>query len=134
MASSSADWVLGEARLISSPSTMLANTPPGRKSKVPLARLYTLTPVTSEGSRSGVNWIRCHCRSSEVASALARLVLPTPGTSSMRRCPSATRHTRASRTASSLPWMTRSTLSTMPSKHPMKSKARRAAVRSVTMP
>ena len=29
IASSSADWVLGEARLISSPITTLANTPPG---------------------------------------------------------------------------------------------------------
>ena len=33
MDSSSADWVLGEARLISSPSTMLANTGPGLNSK-----------------------------------------------------------------------------------------------------
>ena len=32
MHSSSADWVLGEARLISSPTTMLAKTPPGRNS------------------------------------------------------------------------------------------------------
>ena len=30
--SSSADWVFGEARLISSASTMLANTAPGRNS------------------------------------------------------------------------------------------------------
>ena len=33
MHSSSAAWVLGEARLISSPSTMLANTGPGLNSK-----------------------------------------------------------------------------------------------------
>ena len=32
MHSSSADWVFGEARLISSPTTMLANTGPGLNS------------------------------------------------------------------------------------------------------
>ena len=31
--SSSADWVLGDARLISSPTTMLAKMPPGLNSK-----------------------------------------------------------------------------------------------------
>ncbi len=85
MASSSADWVLGEARLISSPSTMGANTGPGRNSKQPSLRFHTVTPTTSEGSRSGVNWIRPKVQSIERARALARLVLPTPGTSSIRR-------------------------------------------------
>ena len=33
MHSSSADWVFGEARLISSPTTRLANTAPGWNSK-----------------------------------------------------------------------------------------------------
>ena len=58
MHSSSADWVLGEARLISSPTTTLAKTPPGRNSNSRVSWLKTDTPVTSLGSRSGVNWIR----------------------------------------------------------------------------
>ncbi len=58
MTSSRADCVFGEARLISSPRTMLAKTGPGRKLKVEVAWSKTDTPVTSEGSRSGVNWMR----------------------------------------------------------------------------
>ena len=53
MHSSSADWVLGDARLISSPSTTLANTAPGRNSNSRVSWSKTLTPVTSRGSRSG---------------------------------------------------------------------------------
>ena len=41
MHSSSADWVLGEARLISSPTTMLAKTPPGRNSNSRVSWLKT---------------------------------------------------------------------------------------------
>ena len=89
MHSSSADWVLGEARLISSPTTMLAKTPPGRNSNSRVSWLKTDTPVTSEGSRSGVNWMRRTVQSMERASALASIVLPTPGTSSISRWPSA---------------------------------------------
>src|SRR5262245_18977653 len=54
-----------------------------------------LTPTRSAGSRSGVNWTRFHEQSIDTASDLARLVLPTPGTSSMSRCPSARRHMTA---------------------------------------
>ena len=79
MHSSSADWVLGEARLISSPTTMLAKTPPGRNSNSRVFWLKTETPVTSEGSRSGVNWIRRTEQSMLRASALLSIVLPTPG-------------------------------------------------------
>ena len=61
MTSSSADWVFGEARLISSAMTMLAKTGPGWNSKPRVAWLKMVTPVTSEGSRSGVNWMRRHC-------------------------------------------------------------------------
>ena len=106
MHSSSADCVFGEARLISSPSTMLANTAPGRNSKLRLSWLNTLTPVTSPGSRSGVNWMRRTEQSSERARALASIVLPTPGTSSMSRWPSARSTVSAVRTTSSLPSMT----------------------------
>ena len=58
--SSSADWVFGDARLISSAMTMLANTGPGWNSKPRVAWLKIVTPDTSEGSRSGVNWMRRH--------------------------------------------------------------------------
>ena len=110
MHSSSADWVLGEARLISSPTTMLAKIPPGRNSNSRVSWLNTETPVTSEGSRSGVNWMRRTVQSMERASALLSIVLPTPGTSSMRRWPSASSTTRASRETSGLPSMTCSML------------------------
>ena len=56
--SSSADCVFGVPRLISSASTTLAKMPPGRNSNVSLPCRYTCTPVTSPGSRSGVNWMR----------------------------------------------------------------------------
>ena len=85
MLSSSADCVFGEARLISSPTTMLANTGPGLNSNSRRSWLNALTPVTSLGSRSGVNWIRRTEQSIDRASALASMVLPTPGTSSMSR-------------------------------------------------
>ena len=85
MLSSSADWVLGDARLISSPTTMLANTGPGLNSNSRVSWLNTDTPVMSLGSRSGVNWIRRTEQSIALASALASMVLPTPGTSSISR-------------------------------------------------
>src|SRR6266508_2922828 len=107
MHSSSADCVLGDARLISSPTTRLANTAPGLNSKSRVSWLYTLTPVTSDGSRSGVNWMRRTEQSIDRASALASIVLPTPGTSSIKTCPSASRAMRARRTTSGLPSMTR---------------------------
>ena len=45
-------------------------------------------------------------QSMDRASALASIVLPTPGTSSMSRCPSASRTISASLTASAFPSMT----------------------------
>src|SRR5512132_2100668 len=89
MDSRSADCVLGEARLISSPTTTLAKIAPGRTSKSRTSWLNTLTPVMSLGSRSGVNCTRRTEQSIERARVLASMVLPTPGTSSSRRCPSA---------------------------------------------
>nr|KEP24322.1 hypothetical protein DA06_18540 [Georgenia sp. SUBG003] len=58
MTSRSADWVFGEARLISSASTTLAKIGPSWNSKVCVFGSKIDTPVTSEGSRSGVNWTR----------------------------------------------------------------------------
>ena len=103
--SSSADCVRGEARLISSARTTLANTGPGWKTNSLASWWKTETPVTSPGSRSGVNWIRCHGVPSAPARLRASDVFPTPGTSSSSRWPSASRQTRARSTTSALPWM-----------------------------
>src|SRR5829696_2824064 len=107
MHSRSADCVLGEARLISSTRRRFAKTGPGRNSNSFCAWLKTFTPVTSDGKRSGVNWRREKETSSERASALASVVFPTPGRSSMIRCPSATRQSTTSRRVSSGAWTTR---------------------------
>ena len=53
MHSSSADWVFGEARLISSAITTLANTGPGRNSNSVLCRLKIDRPVMSTGHQVG---------------------------------------------------------------------------------
>src|SRR5580698_6912021 len=71
MTSRRADWVLGDARFISSPSTMLANTGPGRKVNLEVDWSKTATPVTSVGSRSGVNWMRFQVRATDIAMARA---------------------------------------------------------------
>ena len=60
----------------------------------------------SEGKRSGVNWILEKSALMEKANAFANLVLPVPGTSSIRTCPSAKRATRISFTVSSFPTIT----------------------------
>ncbi len=107
--SSSADCVLGEARLISSPITIWEKIAPGLNSKSRRCWSQMETPVMSDGSRSGVNWMRRTEQSTERASALASIVLPTPGTSSISRCPSASSTVSASRTTSGLPSITCST-------------------------
>src|SRR5699024_1860676 len=61
------------------------------------------TPTTSVGSRSGVNWMRRTEPSTTLPMARARRVLPTPGTSSSRTWPPASRAMSESPTASSLP-------------------------------
>src|SRR3954454_5443022 len=101
MHSSSADCVLGDARLTSSTRSRLVKTGPRRESNSLTRWSKTLTPVTSEGSRSGVNCRRENEQSSERARAFASIVFPTPGKSSMIRCPSATRHSTTRRNVSS---------------------------------
>src|SRR5438874_6586856 len=113
MHSSSADCVFGDARFTSSTSTRFANTGPGLNSNSLLRWLNTLTPVTSDGSRSGVNCRRENSQSSERASAFASIVFPTPGKSSMIRCPSETRHSAVIRSVSSDAWTTRCRLRTI---------------------
>ena len=77
-------WVLGVARLISSASTTWAMIGPGRNSNSWVFWLKIESPVTSDGSRSGVNWMRRKVHPTLRLMALASIVLPTPGTSSMR--------------------------------------------------
>src|SRR5437868_6017148 len=62
-----------------------------------------VTPRTSLGSISLVNWSRWNVQETERASAWARVVLPTPGTSSMSKWPRASRHTSDRLTASGFP-------------------------------
>ena len=92
--------------MISSPTTTLAKIAPGRNSKSRTSWLKTLTPVMSLGSRSGVNCTRRTEQSIERARVLASIVLPTPGTSSSSRWPSASSTVMAVRTTSGLPSMT----------------------------
>src|SRR5207244_604191 len=75
--------------------------------------LKTFTPVTSLGSRSGVNCMREKETSSERASAFASIVFPTPGKSSRIRWPSPTRQRTQSRSVSSGACNTRARFSTI---------------------
>src|SRR6476659_5508807 len=116
--SRNADWVFGEARLISSASTMEAKIGPGWNSKAPTDWSKMVTPVTSDGSRSGVNWIRDVVPWMVAASALASVVLPVPGTSSSSRWPSETRQINDSLIASGLPTSARPMASVTAVKRP----------------
>src|SRR5919201_5952296 len=113
MHSRSAACVFGEARLISSTSSRFANTGPGLNSNSFVLWLKTFTPVTSDGSRSGVNCSRENEQSSERARAFASIVFPTPGKSSMIRWPSLIRQSTLRRSVSSGAWTTRARLSTI---------------------
>src|SRR5438270_7463911 len=113
MHSSSAACVFGEARLISSTRSRFANTGPGLNSNSFERWLKTFTPVTSEGSRSGVNWSRENDASSARAIAFASIVFPTPGKSSRIRCPSLIRQRTQSRSVSSGACTTVARLSTI---------------------
>src|SRR2546422_5231724 len=112
MHSSSAAWVFGDARLISSTRSRFANTGAGLNSNSFERWLKTFTPVTSDGRRSGVNCMREKETSSERASAFASIVLPTPGKSSRIRWPSLTRHRTQRRSVSSGACTTRARFST----------------------
>ncbi len=112
MHSSSALCVFGVARLISSASTTWALIGPGRNSNSVVFWLKIERPVTSDGRRSGVNWMRRNVQPMLWESAFASIVFPTPGTSSMRMWPWQSRATSAIRTSTCLPTITRSTLAT----------------------
>src|SRR6185503_9152872 len=61
--------------------------------------------MMSAGSMSLLNWMRWKCRPSVRASTCASVVLPTPGRSSIRRWPRASRQASARRTCVSFPRM-----------------------------
>ena len=84
-ASSSADWVFGRG-----PVDLVGDHDVGEhrsrlELELPGLLVKIATPVTSLGSRSGVNWIRRTLASIDAARALASVVFPTPGTSSISR-------------------------------------------------
>lgn len=60
-------------------------------------------PVTSEGIRSGVNWIRWKSADKTRLSVLTSNVFPSPGTPSMRTFPSLNRAMRTASTSSFCP-------------------------------
>ncbi len=87
IASSSAAWVFGGVRLISSASSRLANTGPARNSNSAVRASYTSDPVTSPGIRSGVNCTRLKSSCRVAARLRTSSVLATPGTPSSRTWP-----------------------------------------------
>ena len=89
MTSSSADWVFGEVRLISSARSSWQFAAPSRYSNSPVLRFHMVKPVMSDGRVSGVNWMRRVERPSTRENATARVVLPTPGQSSSSTWPPA---------------------------------------------
>src|SRR5579864_3300973 len=112
IASSSADWVFGIARLISSTRTTFAKTGPGRNSKSRSFWLKIERPVTSVGCRSGVHWMRLEREpSTEPAIARASTVFAVPGTSSRSAWPPHMSAARTSLICSRLPCTTVSMLS-----------------------
>src|SRR4051794_8592348 len=112
IASRSADCVFGSARLTSSARSTFANTGPGRNSNSRVRWSYSDIPVTSDGWRSGVHWMRAAAAPVTLcASARASTVLAVPGTSSIRTCPSQAAAATTSSICRRLPRTTVSTLS-----------------------
>ena len=79
IASSSAACVRGGARLISSARTMFAKSGPGRNSKLAVRWSKIEEPVTSEGIRSGMNWMRANPSEVTWANERAISVFARPG-------------------------------------------------------
>ena len=83
MACSSADWVLGLARLISSAISSWAKIGPLTKRKLRRPAVVSSSisePMMSEGMRSGVNWMRLASSPSTLPSVSTSSVLARPGT------------------------------------------------------
>jgi hypothetical protein len=79
IASSSAAWVFGGARLISSARRRLVKIGPGRNSNSVVRWSKIDAPVTSDGIRSGVNWIRANSMLATCAKERAIRVFASPG-------------------------------------------------------
>ena len=107
IASSSAAWVLGGVRLISSASSRFVKIGPERNSNRPDCMSYTVEPSRSAGSRSGVNCTRLKSRPNAAANDRAISVFPRPGRSSMSTWPPASTVVRISVSAPRLPTTTR---------------------------
>ena len=107
MASSRLDWVRGEARLISSARMNWCMIAPCLNTNVRWSLSHTVMPVMSPGSRSGVNWMRAKSTPALAAMTRARVVLPTPGTSSISTCRPEMKPTSMKRTSRLLPTKTR---------------------------
>src|SRR5215471_5162925 len=111
IASSSAACVFGGARLISSESKRFVKIGPGRNSKSPSRWFQIDAPVTSEGMRSGVNWMRVKRMLSTCANERAARVFARPGKSSSSTCPLARKPQSTSSSACRFPTIARSTSS-----------------------
>jgi hypothetical protein len=90
---------------------MLAKIGPAWNSNSPFFWSYTVIPVTSPGSRSGVNWMRELLPVTVWLSVRASAVLPVPGKSSSSTCPSLIAVASTSSTMWRLPRMACSMLS-----------------------
>ena len=110
MASSSADWVLGGVRLISSASTTLPNIGPGENDQrgrpVVSSSSMMSVPVMSAGIRSGVNWMRLKTSPSVWAMVRTISVLAVPGRPVIRQCPPTSSAVRTWSSTSSWPTIT----------------------------
>jgi hypothetical protein len=107
------DWVLGVALFISSASRMFVNTGPFLNVNAAFSWLKKDSPVTSLGSRSGVNCTLSNAHPIDFASAFARTVLPVPGTSSRSTCPPAATAASRSLVTSLFPIITFDTFSSI---------------------
>src|SRR5215475_7311899 len=109
IACSSADWVRGLARLISSAISSWAKTGPAMKRKLrlpPGLSSSTSVPRMSDGIRSGVNWMRRASMPSTIPIVSTSLVLARPGTPTSRAWPPDRMVIRARSTTRSWPKMT----------------------------
>ncbi len=109
IASSSAAWVRGVARLISSASKIWVKIGPGRNSNSAVRWLKIDVPVTSLGSKSGVHCTRLNEQPTLRDSARASIVLATPGTSSSKIWPPASQETNDNTSCFRFPTITFST-------------------------
>ena len=91
IASSSAAWVFGGVRLISSASSRSQKIGPRVRAKLEVWKLNRLVPRMSPGIRSGVNWMRPNFSARVRAKHWARKVLAVPGGPSSSTWPPASR-------------------------------------------